>query len=94
MPFETSSPFETIILVIFPLLEAGISIAAFSDSKTIKGSSIFTWSPSFTHISITSRLSASPRSGILITFFNLKLPKDENLMVAHLIFYKFLVTHL
>ena len=32
--------------------------------------------------------------GILITFFNLKLPKDENLMAVLLIFYKFLLTHL
>ena len=42
----------------------GTSIAAFSDSSTIKGSFFETESPTFTEISIISVSSASPKLGI------------------------------
>jgi hypothetical protein len=50
----------------FPVTEAGISIAALSDSRTIIGSSDSTSSPAFAQTSITSTSSASPRSGMLM----------------------------
>ena len=75
-PEFTVSPTETSIEITLPIAEAGISIAALSDSKTMIGSSESTWSPTLAQISITSTSSASPRSGILIVLLAIRLPKD------------------
>ena len=64
MPAFTMSPRLIFNLVTFPSTEAGISIAALSVSSIIIESSIPTFWPTSTHISITSTSSTSPRSGI------------------------------
>ena len=66
VPSLTVSPLLTFISTIFPATDAGISMAAFSDSKTIIESSLETVSPGWTQISITSTSTASPKSGIFI----------------------------
>ena len=67
MPFSALSPtFKSTDLTI-PLVEAGISIAALSVSKTRMESSEETFCPGSTEISITSTSSTSPRSGKFIT---------------------------
>ena len=59
---------------IFPASGDGTSIAAFSDSRTINGSSAEITSPFFTQTSITSTSFASPRSGTCTIFFKLHFP--------------------
>ena len=77
MPFSALSPtFKRTDLTI-PFVEAGISIAALSVSKTRMESSEETFCPGSTEISITSTSSTSPRSGkFIIVLLDIKLPKD------------------
>src|SRR5690606_16086170 len=63
LPCETLSPTFNNSDFTVPVIGAGISIEALSDSSTISESSLLTVSPGFTQISITSTFSAPPISG-------------------------------
>ena len=76
IPFSALSPTLRRTDLTIPFVDAGISIAALSVSKTRIESSEVTFCPGSTEISITSTSSTSPRSGRLIMVFaDIKPPK-------------------